>query len=93
MSCLTLRVLLCRSSPRKGSDAHSTGHTLIRSAFRQRYDTSTPKVHRLLHCLDICLNMSLDDTGQWGIRINDQWRVCFVWNDGRAERVEICDYR
>lgn len=33
-----------------------------------------------------------DRAGQWGIRINDQWRVCFVWNDGRAERVEICNY-
>ena len=30
--------------------------------------------------------------GQWSIRINDQWRVCFVWKDGRASRVEICDY-
>ena len=30
--------------------------------------------------------------GQWSIRINDQWRVCFVWNDGQASRVEICDY-
>jgi toxin HigB-1 len=29
--------------------------------------------------------------GQWSIRINDQWRVCFVWNDGQASRVEICD--
>ena len=33
-----------------------------------------------------------DRAGQWGIRINDQWRVYFVWNDGRAERVGICDY-
>ena len=30
--------------------------------------------------------------GQWSIRINDQWRVCFVWNDGHAECVEVCDY-
>lgn len=30
--------------------------------------------------------------GQCSIRINDQWRVCFVWNDGHAECVEICDY-
>ncbi|MEI6703448.1 MAG: type II toxin-antitoxin system RelE/ParE family toxin [Deltaproteobacteria bacterium] len=30
--------------------------------------------------------------GQWSIRINDQWRVCFEWCDGNAERVEICDY-
>lgn len=33
-----------------------------------------------------------DRSGQWSIRINDQWRVCFIWNDGNAERVEICDY-
>ena len=30
--------------------------------------------------------------GQWSVRINDQWRVCFAWNDGQASRVEICDY-
>lgn len=29
--------------------------------------------------------------GQYSIRINDQWRICFVWNDG-AEDVEIVDY-
>ncbi len=29
--------------------------------------------------------------GQHSIRINDQWRLCFVWNDG-AENVEIIDY-
>ncbi|MGA8864278.1 MAG: type II toxin-antitoxin system RelE/ParE family toxin [Gallionella sp.] len=31
-------------------------------------------------------------TGQWSIRINDQWRVCFEWKEGQASRVEICDY-
>jgi toxin HigB-1 len=30
--------------------------------------------------------------GQHSIRINDQWRVCFVWKDGGAENVEIVDY-
>jgi proteic killer suppression protein len=30
--------------------------------------------------------------GQHSIRINDQWRVCFVWNDDGAEDVEIVDY-
>ena len=30
--------------------------------------------------------------GQWSICINEQWRVCFVWKDGHASRVEICDY-
>ena len=30
--------------------------------------------------------------GQWSIRINDQWRVCFRWEAGDAHEVEICDY-
>jgi toxin HigB-1 len=30
--------------------------------------------------------------GQWSIRINGQWRICFSWSDGHAEEVEICDY-
>jgi proteic killer suppression protein len=29
---------------------------------------------------------------QHSIRINDQWRLCFVWKEGGAERVEIVDY-
>ncbi|MFZ5870274.1 MAG: type II toxin-antitoxin system RelE/ParE family toxin [Actinomycetota bacterium] len=30
--------------------------------------------------------------GQHSIRINDQYRICFVWNDGGADDVEITDY-
>ncbi len=30
--------------------------------------------------------------GQYSIRVNDQWRVCFLWRDGSAEDVEIVDY-
>jgi len=30
--------------------------------------------------------------GQHSIRINDQWRICFVWKDGDAYEVEIVDY-
>ncbi len=30
--------------------------------------------------------------GQWSIRINDQWRICFNWQDGHAYNVEIVDY-
>ncbi|PYE86835.1 type II toxin-antitoxin system RelE/ParE family toxin [Phyllobacterium leguminum] len=33
-----------------------------------------------------------DRTGQHSIRINDQWRICFIWTDGGAEQVEIVDY-
>jgi proteic killer suppression protein len=30
--------------------------------------------------------------GQHSIRVNDQWRLCFVWRDGGADDVEITDY-
>lgn len=30
--------------------------------------------------------------GQWSIRINQQWRICFRWTDGGADNVEIVDY-
>ena len=33
-----------------------------------------------------------DRTGQYSIRINRQWRVCFRWTEAGAEDVEIIDY-
>ncbi|MCC6590301.1 MAG: type II toxin-antitoxin system RelE/ParE family toxin [Bryobacterales bacterium] len=33
-----------------------------------------------------------DRKGQYSIRINDQWRICFVWIDNDATTVEIVDY-
>jgi toxin HigB-1 len=35
-----------------------------------------------------------DRKGQWSIRINDQWRICFAWDNDRAEAldIEITDY-
>ena len=33
-----------------------------------------------------------DRRGQYSIRINDQWRICFVWRSGDAFDVEITDY-
>jgi toxin HigB-1 len=30
--------------------------------------------------------------GQHSIRINDQWRICFIWEDADVYEVEICDY-
>ena len=30
--------------------------------------------------------------GQYSISINDQWRICFTWNSGEVENVEITDY-
>ena len=33
-----------------------------------------------------------DREGQYSIRINDQWRICFLWQDGDALDIEIVDY-
>jgi len=36
--------------------------------------------------------LSGDRHGQYSIRINDQWRICFAWKGGDAYDVEIVDY-
>ena len=33
-----------------------------------------------------------DRAGQWSVRINDQWRLCFAWTDAGPGEVEIVDY-
>jgi len=33
-----------------------------------------------------------DRAGQWSIRVNRQWRICFVWRDDGAHAVELVDY-
>jgi toxin HigB-1 len=33
-----------------------------------------------------------DRAGQFSVRINDQWRICFIWREGEAHEVEIVDY-
>jgi toxin HigB-1 len=48
-------------------------------------DLRNPPSNRL-HKLDD------DRKGQFSISINKQWRICFVWKDGNAYDVEICDY-
>jgi len=47
-------------------------------------DLRSPSANRLE-------KLSKDREGQHSIRINDQWRVCFVWDDGDAYDVEITD--
>ncbi len=36
--------------------------------------------------------LAFDRKGAYSIRINDQWRVCFRWQDGDAHDVEVVDY-
>ena len=48
-------------------------------------DLKTPSGNRLGSLLG-------DRKGQHSIRINDQYRICFLWKDGSAYEVEIVDY-
>jgi len=48
-------------------------------------DLRSPPANRLEKLSD-------DRRGQHSVRINDQWRICFVWRAGDAYDVEICDY-
>ena len=52
---------------------------------RTLQDLRSPPANRLE-------KLSGDRSGQYSIRINDQWRVCFQWRDGDAYEVEIVDY-
>jgi proteic killer suppression protein len=36
--------------------------------------------------------LSGNRSGQYSIRVNDQWRICFEWREGNAYEVEITDY-
>jgi proteic killer suppression protein len=33
-----------------------------------------------------------DRRGQWSIRVNEQWRICFVWDGTKATAIEVVDY-
>ena len=33
-----------------------------------------------------------DRKGQWSIRINEQWRICFVWDGNKTTAIEVVDY-
>ena len=57
----------------------------IIDAVRDLDDLRTPPGNRLEA-------LSGDRRGQHSIRINEQWRVCFVWQDGNANDVEIVEY-
>lgn len=36
--------------------------------------------------------LKADREGQYSIRINGRWRICFEWREGNAQSVEIADY-
>ena len=72
----------------------------------RRFQAIERQARRRLHVLhaatsldDLKLNpgnrfhsLSGDRKGQYAIRVNRQWRVCFEWHDNNAHSVEITDY-
>ena len=48
-------------------------------------DLRVPPSHRLE-------SLRGDRRGQYSIRVNDRWRVCFVWTDRGAMEIEVTDY-
>ncbi len=48
-------------------------------------DLMIPPANRLEH-------LKGDRKDQYSIRVNDQWRLCFLWKDGNAENVQLVDY-
>ncbi|MCL2294603.1 MAG: type II toxin-antitoxin system RelE/ParE family toxin [Spirochaetes bacterium] len=56
-------------------------------------------LHKSINLLDLRIppsnhleKLKGDREGQYSIRINDQWRICFKWENGNAFDVEIVDY-
>jgi len=58
---------------------------LILDAAEQLGDLRSPPGNRLE-------KLAGDRAGQYSIRVNDQWRICFAWRQGDAYEVEIADY-
>jgi len=83
----TARIWSGRSSRRFPADMQDRAFRKLRQldAARTIDDLRNPPGNRL----EI---LKGDRKGQMSIRINDQWRLCFRWDDGDAADVEITDY-
>jgi proteic killer suppression protein len=68
-------------------DMQNVGRRKLRQldAARTLQDMRVPPGNQLEHLVR-------DRVGQWSVRINDQWRICFRFADGNAHDVEITDY-
>lgn len=83
----TAKVFDRRFSPRLPGDIQAVALRKLRMLANAHdvIDLRSPPGNRLER-------LSGDRAGQYSIRINDQWRICFVWQGGDAHEVEICDY-
>ena len=83
----TEKIFNRRFSRRLPGDIQSVGLRKLRMLANavDLADLRSPPANRLE-------KLSGDRQGQHSVRINDQWRICFVWREGDAYDVEICDY-
>jgi toxin HigB-1 len=84
----TERLFRRQPARRLGADVQRTALRKLRmlDAATSLEDLRIPPSYRLE-------KLKGDRAGQYSIRINRQWRVCFVWRSGDARDVEIVDYR
>ena len=85
--CKETEKVFLRQSTRKFSALQRIGlrKLLMLDAAESLNDLRVPPSNRLE-------KLSGDRGGQYSIRINDQWRICFRWEEGNAYDVEIVDY-
>jgi toxin HigB-1 len=85
--CADTERLFCRESVRrfKAIERQALRKLDLLEAAPDLRTLSTPPGNRLQ-------KLKGDRKGQHSIRINDQWRICFVWREGHAYDVEIGDY-
>jgi len=85
----------------KATAAIFAGHRVrtLPPEIQQRAREKLHMLHQAINLDDLRLppasrleSLSGNREGQYSIRINRQWRICFNWNDGDIEHVEITDY-
>jgi proteic killer suppression protein len=83
----TARIWSGRRSRKLPSEIQATALRKLRyiNSAKVLSDLRTPPGNRLEM-------LKADRVGQHSIRINDQWRICFIWREGGASNVEIVDY-
>jgi proteic killer suppression protein len=83
----TEKLFLRQRSSRFSADVHRVGlrKLLLLDAAEELEDLRIPPGNRLE-------KLAGNRQGQYSIRINDQWRICFRWSEGDAYEVEIADY-
>ncbi len=83
----TQKVFERQRSPKLPSDIQQVALRKLRMLHRAEtlQDLRIPPANRLERLVG-------DREGQYSIRVNDRWRICFAWQDGEASDVEIVDY-